>query len=204
MRTWFVGCGWKRLKKALPAAFVYVRAGAHASAHTQRQRRATIFRAIFNHQNEWGNTREREQEGKKGCNNIKQWLERVVKRLNPKHPTIYNGEEISRPIGRLEAEWIMENFLSLPKSSYYIRNRIGEKIKTTILLGFLVLLLFGGGSDPLFSHKYQRKPCCISCRCIPGANWPGVVQSGCSGARALRLPNNFAPIFLFFLIHVLI
>jgi hypothetical protein len=34
--------------------------------------------------------REREQEGKKGCNNIKQWLERVVKRLNPKHPTIYN------------------------------------------------------------------------------------------------------------------
>jgi hypothetical protein len=42
----------------------------------------------------------------------------------------------------------MENFLSLPKSSYYIRNRIGEKIKTTILLGFLVLLLFGGDLTP--------------------------------------------------------
>lgn len=158
MRTWFVGCGWKRLKKALPAAFVYVRAGAHASAHTQRQRRATIFRAIFNHQNEWGNTREREQEGKKGCNNIKQWLERVVK-LN-QNTTIHTRVKISRPPYWIVGKWIMENFSSLflqqsrsPSRSYYIRNRIDRRnIKRTILLGFLFFSFCceGGNLTPSF------------------------------------------------------
>lgn len=90
------------MKKALPAAFVYVGAGAHASAHTHKGRDVQPFSIIK--MNEGTQERENKKEKKKGCNNIKQWLERVVKRLNPKHPTIYNGVEISRPIGRLEAE----------------------------------------------------------------------------------------------------